>query len=128
MTDSKHTSEPWTVVKAKRPDNTGGYDYAIADSDDNIIAEVFQNVGYADKEKKIYNQRPAKANAHLIATSPELLEACQAGIIYSKAIESCANDPEKMASFCTAEGDTLDELYFNWINRCDKAIAQAEGK
>ena len=62
------------------------------------------------------------------ATSPKLLEACQAGIIYSKAIESCANDPEKMASFCTAEGDTLDELYFNWINRCDKAIAQAKGK
>lgn len=99
---TKHTSEPWTVVKAKRPDNTGGYDYAIADSDDNIIAEVFQNVGYADKEKKIYNQRPAKANAHLMAASPEMFATLKAiaGLKITRELE----------------------------NRIYSAIAQAEGK
>jgi hypothetical protein len=43
---------------------------------------------------------------HVLAT--ELAAAVEA---YDLAIQSCANDPQKMASFCTAQGDTLDTLY-----------------
>ena len=35
---------------------------------------------------------------------------------YDRAIESSANDPKKMASFCTAQGEDLDTLYFRWLN------------
>lgn len=44
---------------------------------------------------------------------------------YDKAIKSCANDPEKMSSFCTAQGDDLDELYFRML---DLATQLATGK
>lgn len=36
-------------------------------------------------------------------------------IDYDKVITSCANDPEKMSSFCTAQGEDLDDLYFNMV-------------
>lgn len=35
---------------------------------------------------------------------------------YDKAIRSCADDPEKMSSFCTAEDDTLDDLYLQMVD------------
>lgn len=35
---------------------------------------------------------------------------------YDRAINSCGNDPEKMASFCSATGDDLDTLYFAMVN------------
>ena len=37
-------------------------------------------------------------------------------LAYDAAIRSCANDPEKMASFCSAEGDDLDMLYAHMLN------------
>jgi multimeric flavodoxin WrbA len=37
-------------------------------------------------------------------------------IAYDKAIQACANDPDAMSSHCTTEGDTLDDLYANWID------------
>lgn len=36
-------------------------------------------------------------------------------LAYHEAIESCANDPERMSSFCTAEGDHLDALYLAMV-------------
>ena len=48
--------------------------------------------------------------------------ACQAAIRYDDAIRSCANDPKKMASFCSAQGDDLDALYFDWITKARKAL------
>lgn len=35
---------------------------------------------------------------------------------YHAAILASANDPETMASFCTAQGDTLDDLYGKWVD------------
>lgn len=32
-------------------------------------------------------------------------------LAYAAALESCGNDPTQMASFCTAQGDTLDSLF-----------------
>ena len=40
--------------------------------------------------------------------------ACEAAIAYDRAIRACANDPDKMASFCTLQGETLDTLYLDW--------------
>lgn len=54
-----------------------------------------------------------------------LITAAKAGVEYDKAILSCANDPELMASFCTAEGGTLDTLYAAWISATFKALAAA---
>lgn len=43
--------------------------------------------------------------------------ACKAAIAYDKAIQSCSNDPEMMASFCTSQGATLDTLYLDWLEK-----------
>ncbi len=56
-----------------------------------------------------------------------LLKACHAAVEYDKAIRSCANEPEKMASFCTAQGQNLDDLYRAWINAARKAIYETGG-
>ena len=29
---------------------------------------------------------------------------------------SCANDPDRMSSYCSAQGDDLDALYFRMVN------------
>lgn len=54
------------------------------------------------------------------------IEACKAAIEYDKAIESCAGDPEKMSSFCTAQGDDLDTLYFDWMTKAKQAVEKWE--
>jgi hypothetical protein len=38
-------------------------------------------------------------------------DVCDAVVAYANAIESCANDPSKMATFQTAQDETLDDLY-----------------
>ena len=58
--------------------------------------------------------------------APDLLAACEAAIKYDAAIRGCANEPEKMATFCTARGDTLDTLYAEWVTLARAAIANAE--
>lgn len=63
-----HTPAPWTVRRASKPDNVGGFDYAIFDDDGKIIAETFQKVD-------VGAERPCEANAKLIAAAPELLFA-----------------------------------------------------
>jgi hypothetical protein len=53
-----------------------------------------------------------------------LAKAVQA---YDLAIQSCGNDPEMMASFCTAQGDNLDKLYFDMVNAAN-AINEPEAQ
>lgn len=55
-----------------------------------------------------------------------LLAACKAAIQYDKAIRFCASRPERMASFCTAQGQDLDFLYDQWVTKSREAIALAE--
>lgn len=64
----EHTPGPWGLRRAISPDNVGGYDYAILDAENRIIAEAFQKVDFG-------TERPCEANARLIATAPELLFA-----------------------------------------------------
>lgn len=73
---TQHTPAPWTFNKAKYPDNTGGFDFAI-EHGGQIIAEVFQHTGWQDNTEKEYVAQPVEANARLIAAAPELLEALE---------------------------------------------------
>lgn len=49
-------------------------------------------------------------------------ELADAVLDYDTAIQACANDPAKMASFCTAEGVNLDELYLRMVNKARIAL------
>jgi len=64
-------------------------------------------------------------DARLIAAAPDLLKAAEAAVAYDEAIRQCGNDPDKMASHCTAEGDTLDSLYSEWMVAARVGIAKA---
>lgn len=57
--------------------------------------------------------------------APKAILLAEAVLRYDAAIASCGNDPEKMASFCTAEGEDLDKLYFDMVNAA-KGIYGAE--
>lgn len=53
----------------------------------------------------------------------QAIEAMEAALAYDEAIRSCANDPDKMSSYCTAQGDDLDSLYFGWLDKSRAALA-----
>ncbi|MDN2700181.1 hypothetical protein O0882_28110 [Janthinobacterium sp. SUN073] len=56
----------------------------------------------------------------------QLLEgAARAAIAYDKAIKACANSPQSMSSWCTAQGDSLDVLYADWVSKSRAALAVA---
>lgn len=54
--------------------------------------------------------------ANLIKTFLQCAEACaDAAINYDAAIKACANDPARMTSYQTGQGEDLDTLYARWI-------------
>lgn len=61
----------------------------------------------------------------------ERLEAaeavCKLAILYDDAIRACANDPKKMSSFCTAQGDNLDAIYLDWITKARSYVKKMDG-
>jgi hypothetical protein len=63
----------------------------------------------------------------LIGAIRQLEAAARAAIRYDDEIQKCANDPDAMASHCTAEGDTLDTLYADWISKARAALAGVQG-
>ena len=54
------------------------------------------------------------------------LQAAHAAVAYDAAVAECAGDPNKMSSYCTAAGETLDRLYLNWITLARAAIKQGQ--
>jgi len=73
MAVNETTPGPWTV-KGPSPggsDIDDGGDYAILDEERAILAEVYRKVARS-------GERPAEANAHLIAAAPKLLAALKA--------------------------------------------------
>ena len=63
----------------------------------------------------------ARVRAALGGKVDEPSPLAAAVLAYDAAIRSCANDPEKMSSFCSAQGDDLDALYAKMLsvaNRC----------
>ncbi len=109
---SKYSPQPWQ--------NREMDDGTIADANGKIICLMFDP---NTPSRRSFAR--AKANAPVLATAPELLLACEKALKYDAAIKSCANEPEKMASFCTAQGDSLDSLYAAWITASRDAIAEA---
>jgi hypothetical protein len=75
-------------------------------------------------EERLANWAAGKDCYTIARAIAPLVEACQAGIAYDKAIKRCANDPSKMASYCTAQGDDLDDLYLTWIIKCREALRE----
>lgn len=55
-------------------------------------------------------------------------EIVDAAIAYDDAIRSCANDPEKMTEFGTAQGDDLDSLYMRWMTLVREFRARGQAK
>lgn len=53
------------------------------------------------------------------------IAACRAAREYDSAIQQCGNDPERMASFCTAAGTNLDSLYARWQSLTVEALRLA---
>ena len=51
-----------------------------------------------------------------------LARAAHAAIAYDEAIQECADEPNKMSSFCTARGESLDALYLDWISKVRVAL------
>jgi uncharacterized protein YqfA (UPF0365 family) len=51
----------------------------------------------------------------LAAGRERAIEVARLAVAYDSAIQACANNPDAMTSHCTAEGDTLDDLYEAWI-------------
>jgi len=65
--------------------------------------ELFRDIPVSDIKEvvtpgKVSFEPPADAKID------KLREAAKAALRYDEAIQSCANSPEKMASFCSAEG------------------------
>ena len=70
--------------------------------------------------------------ARNVARIALLEKVAEAAIRYDDALLQCADDPKKMASFCTATGDNLDALYLEWmtlaraaLEECNKAVNEA---
>ena len=59
-----------------------------------------------------------------LAAGDALHAAAVAAVAYDDAIQACANDPDRMSSYCSAEGDDLDTLYAAWINASRTALAK----
>jgi hypothetical protein len=70
-----------------------------------------------------------EANAHLIAAAPDMLEALKAAVAYDDVVSRRGQDGEISLDprAAVAEGEDLDSLYFDWINKSREAIAKAEG-
>jgi hypothetical protein len=67
------TPGPFEIRCATKPDNTGGYDYAVIAPGKAIIAECFECVDYND-DGVTYDKRPAEANARQFAASGDLYD------------------------------------------------------
>lgn len=94
-----HTPAPWDV--GNQPSNAIAW--RVVASDDRDVAHVFGSGAQS------------KANAHLIAAAPDLLEAL-------KSLQAIMCDPENNPSFAGSDGDrTVAREAF-------AAIAKAEGR
>lgn len=114
----KHTPGPWELLPVE---DRSIKHLCPVDAEKMSILTVVEQDGV--KFAAVYKD----ADARLIAAAPELLAAAQAALAYDLAIASCADDPKKMSSFCTASGDTLDSLYFVWQEGARAAIDKATG-
>lgn len=68
---SKHTPGPWAMIPTE---NSNGF--RITDENNMPLVEILDSPGMSGLFKDERDNWEAKANAKLIASAPELLEAC----------------------------------------------------
>jgi hypothetical protein len=110
--------------KALAPDNTGGFDWAIA-KDGKVIAEAFEHVGYAS-DGITYDKQPAEANARLIAAAPELLAALEGIMVggnHLALLIGADHPPYTAEPLAALEHYGAGDTYEVWC--CWRAIMQA---
>lgn len=97
---------------------------------DDFDALTFASYTDAKKAEVLFNRMQREIER--LSVRPEaplndarLSELAKRVIDYDNAIESCGNDPDKMSSLCTAQGDDLDTLYFMMVDAA-KAIKRDE--
>lgn len=73
-----------------------------------MFCEVWYGLGVAEERH---------ASQELVATV----------LFYDEALTSCANDPVKMAMYCTAQNKTLDSLYDRFTSVARAMHAKTEG-
>ena len=105
---SKHTHGPWHLdVLAHTLTDTGDYDnrWIVRDNNRKRIADMFEEGDEAD------------ANAHLIASAPELLDALNEAPV-----------PSKYHGIRGFETNRFLADYEEWMEKRRGAIAKAEGR
>ena len=73
----------------------------------------------------------AEANSDLIASAPDMYEACLAAARYDSGIcgQAIRGEVDLLANEAgITESTDLDSLYFDWQVKVKKALAKAEGK
>lgn len=92
---SARTPGPWTARSSRLC-----LDFGIVSKDNNVIAEVFSDIEVEDRR----DVEQARANARLMAASPELLESLQFAIRFFDQLTPA--DAERMrAVVAKATGD-----------------------
>lgn len=59
--------------------------------------------------------RGSRIERQHVTAQETLLVLAREVVAYDEAIQACANDPERMSSFCTAEGEDLDTLFLRAV-------------
>lgn len=106
----------WAGCFCGGPNGCGGHKHNAPDSEF-VNPPVADTRGHRIDEGKIWAACPECAALRKVA---------EAAVRYDDAIRACANDPEKMASFCSATGEDLDALYLNWMTLARAALAAYE--
>ena len=135
MTDTKHTPEQ--VLAAVRAaatqygrccgqyqDSLGGFHCHDCGQRTYAMLQSVQAILGVSEESTMSHEE-AMASAILRRAAPDLLGASRAALAYDDAIRACGNDPERMATYHTAVGESLDALYDAWITKARAAVAEA---
>lgn len=73
-----------------------------------------------------FDGRDAQLLENALAGVTAMRTALRAWKSYEAAIEMCGNEPQAMASFCTAQGDTLDSLWAAAVSATNAALAGSD--
>lgn len=96
--------------------------WIILDADGyGVIRVAFQGEAKRGKGWDAPDPEGMKLARLIVESINGTVKLAAAVLAYDTAIESCANDPAKMASFCSAQGDDLDALYLRMVSAARSA-------
>jgi hypothetical protein len=133
MTSPRHPPEgsgptpgplaPWAWLNAWRNKGTGRI---------HAVRLAARDTGETILETSRYDAADiivSRPDAHLIAASPLLREACEAALRYDAAIQRAARHGKSWVSGGPGTDDPdLDALYIDWLTKARAALRAAEGK